>query len=257
VQVFGTEDRVTDKSKTVLPSTQILPFVTFPGLEIKDLYVHESSTPPAAPAHSTTAPPAPPKAEKKAHNNHQQQHASKPASNTSQHNYSRPQQHQNQYHQKREEKPRAAAVGAEPAVKREAAKPSEVGTGGHLLKMRERKNGPGGTAAPVETNTEFDFEEGLKTFKKDEVLAEVAGDKEITKYTKDDFFDNFSKTTAGETKARLSAADERKLNQDTFGAIALQSGYRRGGRGGGRGRGRGRGYGGRGRGGQSSTGANA
>jgi protein LSM14 len=248
---------VTDKSKAVLPSTQILPFVTFPGLEIKDLYVHESSTPPAVPPQSTSAPPAPPKTEKKAHNNHQQQQVSKPASNASYNNNSRPQQHQNQHYQKREEKPRAAAVvsSSEPAFKRDV-KPSEVGTGGHLLKMRERKNGPSGTAAPVETNTEFDFEEGLKTFKKDEVLAEVAGDKEITKYTKDDFFDNFSKTTTGETKARLSAADERKLNQDTFGAIALQSGYRRGGRGGGRGRGRGRGFGGRGRG-QSSTGVNA
>jgi len=71
VQVFGTEDRVTDKSKSIPPSTAIIPFVTFPGQEIKDLYVHESNTaPPAAPA-ANAAPPAAP-----ARNNER-----KPASN--------------------------------------------------------------------------------------------------------------------------------------------------------------------------------
>lgn len=252
VQVFGTEDRVTDKSKSIPPSTQVLPFVTFPGQEIKDLYVHEASSLPPAPAASAAAPPAAPKIEKRPNSSQQ---GSRGPSNNTHHNSSnsRPQQQQ----KREEQKPRAAP--AETAPKRETAKASEVGTGGHLLKLRERKNGPGAvSAAPVETGSEFDFEEGLKTFKKEEVLAEVATDKEITKYTKDDFFDNFSKTTTGESKARLTAADERKLNQDTFGAIALQSGYRRGGRGGGRGRGgRGRGRGRGGYQGQSSSSANA
>eukprot|EP00349_Pseudokeronopsis_sp_Brazil_P000262 CAMPEP_0202961318 /NCGR_PEP_ID=MMETSP1396-20130829/5369_1 /ASSEMBLY_ACC=CAM_ASM_000872 /TAXON_ID= /ORGANISM="Pseudokeronopsis sp., Strain Brazil" /LENGTH=288 /DNA_ID=CAMNT_0049681047 /DNA_START=70 /DNA_END=936 /DNA_ORIENTATION=+ len=248
VQVFGTENRITDKSKAVPPSTTIVPFVTYPGAEIKDLFVHESSTPPPAPAAEAPAP----RTEKKS------QPAKPPAAPTTSAS-------NNQQAHKREERQQKTAA-SEPAPKRDSApqKVSEVGTGGHLLKLRERKNGPTSTpaAGPVESGSDFNFEEGLKTFNKEDVLAEVAGEKEIAKYTKDDFFDNFSKSTGGvEAKPRLSAAEERKLNQDTFGAIALQSGYRRGGRGGGRGRGRsGRGRGGRGRGGfqgQSSAAANA
>ena len=38
---MGTEDRVKDPSKKVPSNIAIIPFVTFPGEEIKDLYVHE------------------------------------------------------------------------------------------------------------------------------------------------------------------------------------------------------------------------
>ena len=46
---------MTDKSKQVPASATIIPFVTFPGMEIKDLYVHETT----APAPAATPAPAP------------------------------------------------------------------------------------------------------------------------------------------------------------------------------------------------------
>ncbi len=138
--------------------------------------------------------------------------------------------------------------------------------------MREKKSGDGVGAAKEDTKTVFDFEAGLSVFKKDEVLAKVANDggevseaaAEEKKYKKDDFFDMLStdRSVREETgqQVRLTASQERSLNQDTFGAIALQggggyrrnysrgggnNGYNNSGRGGGRGRGgrgRGRGY---------------
>jgi len=71
-------------------------------------------------------------------------------------------------------------------------------------------------------------------------------------YSKDDFFDNISNERIDREegrKTRLSGQEERVINQDTFGAIALQggSGYRRyGGRGGRGGQQNGSGRGGRG-----------
>lgn len=140
--------------------------------------------------------------------------------------------------------------------------------------MRERKGDSAQSGKP-ETNGEFDFQAGLNIFKKDEVLAKVATETEedaaAHKYKKDDFFDTLSCDLVERMEgrnSRMTAAQERVLNQDTFGAIALQSNnYRRnynrgynpnntggsgrtgggGGRGYGRGRGGGRG-GGRGRG---------
>lgn len=124
-----------------------------------------------------------------------------------------------------------------------------AGTGSHLLKMREKRGHNTNSANPTTDKSEFDFQEGLSHFKKDEVFAEVEEKPVVQKYVKDDFFDNISNDAAGledARKHRLTAGEERQLNQDTFGAIALTSYRGRGGRGrGGRG---GRGYGGRGRG---------
>jgi len=110
---------------------------------------------------------------------------------------------------------------------------------------------------PGTISGDFDFEAGLTNFDKGVVLAEVAtaAPKQEAKYKKDDFFDSLSCDTLDRSegrRTRLNAQEERNLNQDTFGAISLQSSYRRnyrGGRGGGyrggggRGRGRGRGGG--------------
>jgi hypothetical protein len=131
------------------------------------------------------------------------------------------------------------------------------------LHLREKKVGDGSGSGAKEDNTSvFDFEAGLNIFKKDEVLAKVAteGDSAAikeAKYKKDDFFDMLStdrsnREEGAQQQTRMTASQERSLNQDTFGAIALQGGgggyrrnYSRGGgnngRGGGRGRGRGRG----------------
>ena len=61
VRCLGTEDRVTDPTKVVGVSTTVTPFVTFPGNEIKDLYVHDGSAaePAAAPTPAPAAPAAP------------------------------------------------------------------------------------------------------------------------------------------------------------------------------------------------------
>jgi protein LSM14 len=97
---------------------------------------------------------------------------------------------------------------------------------------------------------EFDFAAGLSHFNKNEVLASVAteGKKENAKYVKDDFFDSLSCDVLDRAEGRttrLNNQEERALNSDTFGAIAVQSNFRRGfrgGRGGGRGGGGGGGY---------------
>jgi hypothetical protein len=306
VQVFGTEERVTDQSKIIPASTAVIPFVTFPGQEIKDLYVHETNTPPPAQGTNTTtsAPPAPPAHSNNnntRHNNNNQrvsgggQNQSNNQSNnnskqsshrvvvdTSKSNNNNSSSNNNNNHRRDENKsanPQSSTSrDHNNNNKRESnnnnatttnhhtpkSATEQVGTGNHLLKMRERKNAPIGsglnqvnntdgsstTAAAVATKSEFDFETGLRTFNKEEVLAEVATDQEgkVNKYVKDAFFDNLGEITVDGRKARLTAAEERQLNTDTFGAIALQ-GHRRGGRGG-RGRGRGgRGGGGRGGGG--------
>ena len=115
--------------------------------------------------------------------------------------------------------------------------------------------GPG----PESTDGEFDIQGKLEEFEKDPDAAdddeagdEVAGD---TYYEKDDFFDSISCDALDKQQGidnRLKGSQERTLNTETFGAVALNNNRRRrGGRGYGRGRGgrgRGRGRGGRGRG---------
>jgi len=238
VRYFGTEDRPAEKK--VPKNDAVLAFVSFPGNEIKDLYVHEGdedaggeqqqqaqqtapteTLPPPPPVQS--GPPAVPDT-KKAPPSRQQQHSQ--------------QQHQRSNNNRNTKKASASAVG----------------TGAHLLHLRERtNNGAGGGLQKAEG--EFDFEGGLTSFKKEEVLAEVASEQSGVQvescYKKDNFFDMLSSSSlddqSGVRRERLTAGQERVLNQDTFGAIALQQNnrYRHGGRGRGRGGGRG---GGRGRG---------
>lgn len=232
VRYFGTEDR--PAAKKMPKNDAVLAFVSFPGNEIKDLYVHEgdddaggeqqaqqtSETPPPPPP-AQSGPPAVPDI-KKAPRQQQQQSQ---------------QQHQRGNNNRNN-----------------AKKASAVGTGAHLLHLRERtNNGAGGGLQKAEG--EFDFEGGLTSFKKEEVLAEVASEQSGVQvescYKKDNFFDMLSSSSlddqSGVRRERLTAGQERVLNQDTFGAIALQQNnrYRHGGRGRGRGGGRG---GGRGRG---------
>lgn len=265
VKCLGTEDRVTEAANVVTANPAILAFVTFPGHEIKDLYVHE-----ATPAATADTPPPAPKQEA-------QQTQKQPAKASSQ---------QRKPNDKRanppEKKERPPAKNPSPAIspppapsdqpprqqssRRESGQNKPVtpgaaaGTGAHLLKMREKKidSGAPGSAAE-DAKGEFDFEAGLSSFNKEEVLATVAVEataagKVEPKYKKDDFFDSLScdlLDRAEGRSTRMNAKEERNLNQDTFGATALQSSYRRGGyRGGGRGGGgRGGGGGGRGRGG--------
>lgn len=282
VKAFGTEDRITDKSKTIPASSQTIPFVTFPGQEIKDLYVHESQNPPspapAAPVVAAAAPtpvvapapapaPAPVTEQKPKHDSKPKQHHAKTESVAP----PAPPAHVEVKPVVQQPIVAPAPVVSNPIVNNNKEIPSNnnksahsgVGTGSHLLKLRERKTGEGSNAK-VDSNSEFNFEEGLKGFNKDEVLAGVS-DNNSKKYVKDDFFDDFSGGDVDDAgkKTRMTASEERQLNQDTFGAIALTSMYRRGGRGrGGRGGGRsggrsnGRGSG-RGRGGGYTNNTNA
>lgn len=137
--------------------------------------------------------------------------------------------------------------------KYKAPSSSSAGTGEHLLKMRERKFEKTGANNVEDIAGEFDFAQNLSSFKKEEVFKKVVEENAApvtSHYVKDDFFDSLS-STDGKGRNKMSAGEERLLNQDTFGAIALQSGYRgrHGGRGYGGGRGGGRGYQARGEGG--------
>lgn len=221
VKCNGTEDRVKDPSKQVPPNDQVIPFVSFPGAEIKDLYVIDETTAPA--------PSAP---------------AAKPAT-------SKPQPAQ-----QKQQQASAATGGRQPqgaqSKPKETATTSSVGTGAHLqnLRVKTATGVASGDGEKVGSGV-FDFEQGLAGFNKTEVMASVATDltiKKETVYKKDDFFDSLSRDMldrAEGRKTRHTAAEERNLNQDTFGAVALQQS-----RYGGRGRGRGRGGGGGGRGGR-------
>jgi len=243
VNCMGTEDRVQDKSKQVPPSKQIVPFVSFPGQEIKDLFVHEVNpepAPPAAPASSlstsSNATTTPLQSQATAAVPVATPVTAQPA-NTSEN--SKPQA-ENQSSSNKYNSPRAGRGGGR------GGGTSAVGTGEHLLKMWEKRSGPKGPEKP-EVTAEFDITGALAGFDKATVLAEVASSSiggsvvEAAKYSKNDFFDNLSCDLSEGRQQRLNYQQERQLNQDTFGAIALQSNYGnyhrnyRGGRGGGRG----------------------
>lgn len=137
----------------------------------------------------------------------------------------------------------------------------------------EYEIGPG----PEFIEGEFDFQAKLEEFERNPNSVEdyeEAGDEVAdgnSYYDKDDFFDSISCDALDKQMGidnRLRGKQERELNTETFGAVALNSDRRRRGRGGGgrgcygggrggggrnggagpgRGRGRGRGRGGRGR----------
>ncbi|RLN76811.1 hypothetical protein BBJ28_00007654 [Nothophytophthora sp. Chile5] len=148
------------------------------------------------------------------------------------------------------------------------------GMGGHLLKRKERRV-PGGNAevggvGPAAASGEFNFAEGLNDFDKQEEFSKL--DEEVkpeTKgsYQKSSFFDTISCDALDRLegqRSRITGAEERKLNTETFGAVGLNNrrnfrggrggrggrrngGYRSGNWNGGRGNGMGPGNGGRGR----------
>ena len=294
VRTLGTEDRVADPAKKIAPTSSVLSFVSFPGLEIKDLFVHEAKNdeaPPPAPAAEQTeksSPPRPPRAPQEGGRGAGNAWGGRGGDAQAPRPHSQAQGRGNNQdggrggrgrNSNRDDEtfgagsargsgrggrgprePREYREPREPREPREAGPVTAVGTGAHLLKLRVKKGDGANAEEGGLVSGEFDFEAGLGNFNKDEVLAKVATEGTVkvvsaANYKKDDFFDCLSNDAAGgeRTEARRTQQEERSLNQDTFGAIALQSNnyYRRGGyRGGGRGgRGDGRGGGGyRGRG---------
>jgi protein LSM14 len=252
VSCLGTEERVTDPALIVGSNPIVLAFVSFPGYEIKDLYVHEGNDVPPAPTPVQTT------------NQSAQVKETPPV-----------QQKQNKPKPVKEVKkdvPQVQKAPPKPPQPPVAAagqgKNNNVGTGEHLLKMRTK--GVAATSDMPSTSNDFDFQASLSTFDKAAVLTKVANDSAVqnknnlNKYKKDDFFDSLSCDVLDREegrKTRLNHQEERSLNQDTFGAIALQStGYRSRNYGGRGGRGRGRGgrgnnkYKGDGRGGRGGNG---
>lgn len=235
----GTEDRVKDPSKQVPATSTVIPFVSFPGAEIKDLYVLDETEAAAAPlpnppAKAPSAPKPQAQPQQKAASTNAQQTRPPPA-------------------------PKPSAPAQQPRVQQpRATATTSVGTGDHLKHMRVR-TAAGQAELTENVDTNFDFAAGLTGFNKQEVMASVSADATLAtvkdKYKKDDFFDSLSCDVldrAEGRQTRMAPKEERTRNQDTFGAIAVQnSNNRYGGRGRGRGRG---GRGGRGRGRGSSYG---
>ena len=291
---FGTEGRVKEDYKKIPANPQVMPFVTFPGNEIKDLSVFESDE---SKATEESAQPTPAKSER-TERPARQDHTNANHSNSS---YNRPQNNQqssgrgggrqqntqqssgegggrggrhggrgqNSYQnngggRSQQQAPREYTQAPRNSSRQGASaggdkQQSSAGTGEHLTHLRLRKVEGGKDSDDVEElRKEFDFSAGLSTFNKTEVLATVASESAAiseTKYVKDDFFDSLSNDAAGGARTAFNSGAERQLNQDTFGAIAVQQsnfrrgGYRGGGRGGGGRSSGGRGYRGGGRGG--------
>lgn len=231
---LGTEDRVTDSP--VSAGTSVLPFVSFPGSEIKDLFVHEPTETPAPPVvERKSDPPHPPKNDNKQRDKPRHDKPRNDNRNGNRDNNRDSRQHNTAPRQPREQS------GATP------------GMGDHLKNMRVRSDGntDDKSAAAIKSQQDFDFQAALTNFDKVAIIEEVKNEKAAegtteaaiepvaVKYVKDDFFDSLT----SEKTARPSYKAERSLNQDTFGATSVQSNRRSGGRGGRGGRGRGRGQG--------------
>ena len=218
VRNFGTEDRVLEKSRKLAGTTTIQDYVTFMSTDIKDLFVHETSAE-AAPqvvAPTTSVPTISAQATPKM----QQQQAPR------QNNVGRSQQGRGRNVEQSQGDSNQSRARREPQAQSGPA----AGTGEHLLKLRVKKGAEGGSTDNFVVSGEFDFEAGLGNFNKNEVLAKVAAERVIdedSKYKKDDFFDSLSNDAVNRAaeglQPRRSQAEERNLNQDTFGAIALQS----------------------------------
>lgn len=243
VLCMGTENRVVEK--TVAPREDVIAFISFPGGEIKDLYVHENDddgisapAPPATAPENQPVPPKPPRA----HDKPKQQSGNRG------HGAGGGRNSQNNDRNHGENKP--SRVSASDGKPRNTSTP---GMGNHLLHAKGRPSDSSSSTPANMQKTDFDFQAALTNFNKVAIKEEVAATEKpeaegtattTSKYVKDDFFDCLT----SEKQTRPSYQEERALNQDTFGATSVPgSHYRRYGGRGGRGRGRGRG-GGRGRG---------
>jgi protein LSM14 len=249
VRSFGTEGR-RPQEEHVPPSPHVLQYATFKASEIKDLHVCEAA-PPAAPAPAPPLPPSPPvqpplpsgpspKAKPTlltpgSVSSAQTQHVQAQQAQV------QARQPQSQPRQAREQN----QVQAQPRRQGNNGNARTIpGMGGHLLKRKERRAPAGAEAAGVGPDDaksgEFNFADGLNDFDKQEEftkMEESAGQEVKGSYQKSSFFDTISCDALDRLegqRSRMSGADERKLNTETFGAVGLNN--RRNFRGRGRGR---------------------
>lgn len=268
VRSFGTEGRDANDPETdfVAATEQVHPFLLFRGQDIKDLHVHENQDAPAAEgaasaapaatstatpktsqdppplASEPTAPPPAPKAPAPRKAPPQQQSKPKPP-------------HQQQHQQQKTGGNANASRRPRSSNKPGGGGGAAVGTGASLLN-RKARGVVGDSHSEEDAKADFDFESHNQQFAKEVAEDEEAGDEPVDAgvgtYEKDDFFDSISCDAIDKKSGvdnRLRGREERHLNTETFGAVALNSNRRRGGGRGGRGRGGGRGGRGRGRGG--------
>jgi protein LSM14 len=126
--------------------------------------------------------------------------------------------------------------------------------------LHRRARGVVAAGGPEDATGEYDFQETLGNFNKEEEMAKLSvGGEEGAEEEKEpaynktsSFFDSIScdaiDRLEGKNNGRMRAAEERKLNTETFGAVSLNDnrGRHRGGRGrgkGGKGKGKGQGKG--------------
>jgi len=279
VKSFGTEGR--PAAQEVPPSNDMHPFLLFRGQDITDLHVHEEGTPegtpeggaeaavapaPTAPAPPVVTPPPPP-----------------PSTTTKE---TKPEAASDNATTAPTSTAAAVAAATTSTTRQENSKGrGGRGRGGRGNQNRRPRAAPGTGASLLhrptrggdaqqqnisEKDADFDFQSNLEQFQQDDENdghhegdedEDEAGDEPPASYEKDDFFDSIS-CEATDRQAgvdnRLRGRQERDLNTETFGAVALSQRRRRGGRGpggrGGRGGGRGGRGGGRGRGGRGGRG---
>ncbi|KAF4041827.1 FDF domain-containing protein [Phytophthora infestans] len=243
VRSFGTEGR---RAEHVPPSPHILQYATFKAAEIKDLHVCEAAPQPPQPPQSPQPPqppmqppvqpplpsgPPPPVALPTPVPAAPKPTLLTPGSVSSA--QTQPTQAQVQTQMQNQTQRRSQMNNSR----------TIPGMGGHLLKRKERRV-PGGTDAagvrPADASGEFNFADGLSDFNKQQEfskLEESAKQEPKGSYKKSSFFDTISCDALDRLegqRSRMSGAEERKLNTETFGAVGLNN--RRNFRGRGRGR---------------------
>jgi protein LSM14 len=269
VRSFGTEGReITEPGLSfVAPAPDAVhPYLLFRGQDIKDLHVHEAAAAAAAeeeaaaaaaaakaastkaPVKATTAPRPTPPAAASTKTAPPRQERTKPTP-------AAPQAALQGGGGRGSSGPKKDAGRGNGGARQRQRSQDEVavGTGASLLKRTARGAVNGG--ASETPKNDFDFQSNLQDFEKEDADDDEAGDNPdaagVGSYEKDDFFDSISCDALDKEQGidkRIRGAQERNLNTETFGAVALNSQRRRKGRGGGRGRGRGEGGRGEGRG---------